>query len=222
MTVKSRIHIVDDHPIVLSGYQIVINAQPDLEVIGTSAGVGEAMTAIEQSGPDLIITDLTMPGRGGLELVKDLVSVKPEAKILVISMHDEMLYAERALRAGAKGYVMKDTAATQMLTAIRHVLSGGIHVSERVSAKIIGLFAGSAATRVQASPLEKLTDREFDVFRLFGEGKTTKEVASALHLSPKTVAVHRDNIKHKLGFASSAKLMRYAVRWVETESVALT
>jgi len=217
--VKSRIHIVDDHPIVLSGYQLVINAQSDIEVTGTSGSVAEAMTAIERTQPDLIITDLTMPGRGGLELVKDLISVWPEAKVLVISMHDEMLYAERALRAGAKGYVMKDSAATHMLGAIRQVLTGGIHVSERVSAKIIGLFAGTPG-RTQASPLERLTDREFDVFRLFGEGKTTKEVASSLNLSPKTVAVHRDNIKHKLGFASSAKLMRYAVRWVESESVA--
>ncbi len=216
---KSRIHIVDDHPIVLSGYQLVINAQPDLEVSGTSASVAEAITAIEKTHPDLIISDLTMPGRGGLELVKDLISVSPETKILIISMHDEMLYAERALRAGAKGYVMKDSVATQMLVAIRQVLSGGIHVSERVSAKIIGLFTG-ASSKAQSSPLERLTDREFDVFRLFGEGKTTKEVASSLNLSPKTVAVHRDNIKHKLGFASSTKLMRYAVRWVESESVA--
>jgi DNA-binding NarL/FixJ family response regulator len=215
---KRRIHIVDDHPIVLSGYSMVINAQADLVVTGTSTSVAEAISVIPQDPPDLVITDLTMTGRGGIDLVKDLTAVCPGIKILVISMHDELLYAERALRAGARGYVMKESDATWMLKAVRQVLDGGICVSERVASRILDRVAG-APPRGAASPLEQLTDRELEVFRLLGEGRTTKEAASLLNLSPKTIAVHRDNIKAKLGITSSVELLRHAVRWVETQSV---
>jgi DNA-binding NarL/FixJ family response regulator len=214
---KRRIHIVDDHPIVLSGYSMVISAQPDLVVSGMSNSVSDAISAIPRDVPDLVITDLTMTGRGGIDLVKDLTTLCPGIKILVISMHDELLYAERVLRAGARGYVMKESDAAWMLKAIRQVLDGGISVSERVSSRILDRVAG--ATRGSSSPLEQLTDRELEVFRLLGEGRTTKEAASLLNLSPKTVAVHRDNIKTKLGITSSVELLRHAVRWVETQSL---
>ena len=157
-----------------------------------------------------------MPGRGGLELIKDLATLHADVKVLVCSMHDEMLYAERALRAGAKGYVTKDSAGPVMLAAIRRVLAGGIHVSERLAARLLDAFAG-ARPRGSTSPLEKLSDREFEIFRLFGEGKTAKEIAAQLNLSPKTVSVHRDHIKEKMEFATSAEMIRQAVRWVETQ-----
>jgi DNA-binding NarL/FixJ family response regulator len=156
-----------------------------------------------------------LQNESGLELIKDLVVLHPGVKILVCSMHDEMLYAERALRAGAKGYMTKDSSGPVMLGAIRRVLGGGIYVSERIAARLLDAFAFSRP-RGSSSPLEKLSDREFEVFRLFGEGKTAKEIAGQLNLSPKTVSVHRDHIKEKMDFATSAEMIRQAVRWVET------
>jgi DNA-binding NarL/FixJ family response regulator len=212
---RFRLLLVDDHPVVLDGYRLMLNAQPDLEVCATAANVADALAAVERERPDLILTDLTMPGRGGLELIKDLVVLHPGSKVLVCSMHDEMLYAERALHAGAKGYLTKDSPGPVMLAAIRRVLGGGIYVSERLAARLLDAFAG-ARPRGSSSPLEKLSDREFEVFRLFGEGKTAKEIAGQLNLSPKTVSVHRDHIKEKMDFATSAEMIRQAVRWVET------
>jgi len=156
----------------------------------------------------------TSPPR--LELIKDLAALHPTLKVLVCSMHDEMLYAERALHAGAKGYLTKDSPGPVMLSAIRRVLDGGIYVSERLAVRVLDSFA-TARPRGSSSPLEKLSDREFEVFRLFGEGKTAKEIAAQLNLSPKTVSVHRDHIKEKMEFATSAEMIRQAVRWVETQ-----
>ena len=213
---KFRLLLVDDHPVVLDGYQLMFNAQPDLAVCATAANVADALRAIEREPPDLVLTDLTMPGRGGLELIKDLAPLHPGVKVLVCSMHDEMLYAERALHAGAKGYLTKDSPGPVMLAAIRRVLDGGIYVSERLAARLLDAFAGTRP-RGSTSPLEKLSDREFEVFRLFGEGRTAKEIAAQLNLSPKTVSVHRDHIKEKMDFSTSAEMIRQAVRWVETE-----
>ncbi len=213
---RARVLLVDDHPVVLDGYRLMLNAQPDLEVCATATNVADALLAVERVRPDLIITDLTMPGRGGLELIKDLAVLHPEAKVLVCSMHDEMLYAERVLHAGAKGYVAKDSSGPAMLAAIRRVLSGGIHLSDRLAARGLDAFA-TARPRGSHSPLEKLSDRELEIFRLFGEGKTAKEIAAQLHLSPKTVSVHRDHLKAKMEFATSAEMIRQAVRWVETQ-----
>jgi DNA-binding NarL/FixJ family response regulator len=215
---KTRLLLVDDHPVVLDGYKLMLNAQPDLEVCATACNAADAFGAVAREQPDLVLTDLNMPGRGGLDLIKDLVAINPELKVLVCSMHDEMLYAERALRAGAKGYLTKDTPGPMMLTAIRRVLDGGIYVSERLAARVLDAFAG-ARPRGSTSPLEKLSDREFEVFRLFGEGRTAKEIAAQLNLSPKTVSVHRDHIKEKMEFATSAEMIRQAVRWVETQQL---
>jgi DNA-binding NarL/FixJ family response regulator len=214
---KSRLLLVDDHPVVLDGYRLMLNAQPDLEVCSIALNEVDALTAVAREYPDLIVTDLNLPGRGGLDLIKDLVVLHPTVKILVCSMHDEMLYAERALRAGAKGYLTKDSSGPAMITAIRRVLGGGIYVSERLAARLLDAFA-AARPRGSSSPLEKLTDREFEVFRLFGEGKTAKEIAGQLNLSPKTVSVHRDHIKEKMEYATSAEMIRQAVRWVETQA----
>lgn len=211
---RSRLLLVDDHPVVLDGYRLMLDAQPDLEVCSTAGNEAEALAAVGRERPDLVLTDLNMPGRGGFELIKDLVALHPGVKILVCSMHDEMLYAERALRAGAKGYLTKETSGPAMLAAIRRVLGGGISVSERLAARLLDAFAGPRP-RGSNSPLEKLSDREFEVFRLFGEGKTAKEIAAQLNLSPKTVSVHRDHIKEKMEYHTSAEMIRQAVRWVE-------
>lgn len=213
---KSRILLVDDHRTLLNGYALMLDAEPDLIVCASATSVPEALAAVERELPDLVIADLTMPGRGGLDLVKDLVVLHPGIRILVCSMHDETLYAERALRAGAKGYLMKDADGPTFLTAIRRVLGGQLYMSARLAARVLDAFAG-ARPRGSTSPLEKLSDREFEVFRLFGEGRTAKEIAGQLNLSPKTVSVHRDHIKEKLAFTTSAEMIRQAVRYVETE-----
>ena len=215
---KSRILLVDDHRMVLNGYKLMLDAEPDLAVCATATSVQEALTAIEREPPVLVVTDLTMAGRGGLDLIKDLAALHPGLRILVCSMHDETLYAERALRAGAKGYVMKDADGTTFLSAIRRVLGGQIFMSDKLAARVLDSFAG-ARPRGSDSPLKKLSDREFEIFRLFGEGKTAKEIAAQLNLSPKTVSVHRDHIKEKLEFATSAEMIRQAVRYVETEQL---
>lgn len=213
---EARIVLVDDHRMVLNGYKLMLDAESDLAVCGLATSAAEAITLIERECPDLVVTDISMAGRGGLDLIKDLLAMNPELRILVCSMHDEMLYAERALRAGARGYVMKDADGCTFLTAIRRVISGQIFMSEKLAARVLDAFAGKRP-RGSNSPLEKLSDREFEVFRLFGEGKTAKEIAGQLNLSPKTISVHRDHIKEKLAFPSSAEMIRQAVRYVESE-----
>jgi DNA-binding NarL/FixJ family response regulator len=212
----SRLVLVDDHPVVISGYRLMLQSHPEYEICGTATTEGEALEVVEREKPDLLITDLTMQGRGGLELIKDVIARQPRLKVLVSSMHDEMLYAARALHAGAKGYVGKDSAGNALLDAIRRILDGGVYVSEKLAAHLADSFAAARPRGSKASPLEKLSDREFHVFELFGHGKTAKEIAAMLNLSPKTISVHRDHIKEKMGFATSAEMIRQAVRWVET------
>ncbi len=215
---KSRILLVDDHRMVLNGYRLMLHAEPDLAVCATATSAPEALAAVERERPDLVVTDLTMAGRGGLDLIKDLLALHPELRVLVCSMHDETLYAERALRAGAKGYVMKDADGPTFFAAIRRVLEGQVYMSVKLAARVLDSFAG-APPRGSHSPLKKLSDREFEVFRLFGEGRTAKEIAAQLNLSPKTISVHRDHLKEKLEFATSAEMIRQAVRYVETEQL---
>lgn len=217
-TPKKRLLLVDDHRVMLEGYQFMLNAQPDMRVCATAASAAEALTAVEREKPDLVITDITMSGRGGLDLIKDLQALFPTLKILVCSMHDEMLYAGRAMQAGALGYVMKDADGPTFLTAIRTVLGGQRYMSTRLATQVLDSFATSRPRGSSISPIEKLSDREFEVYRLFGEGKTAKEIAALLNLSPKTVSVHRDHIKEKLEFATSAEMIRQAVRWVESQA----
>ena len=212
---KSRILLVDDHRMVLSGYHLMLDAESDLAVCASATSASEALSAVERTRPDLVVTDLTMAGRGGIDLIKDLLALYPELLILVCSMHDETLYAERALRAGAKGYVMKDADGPTFLSAIRRVLSGQVYLSEKLAARVLNAFAGSRQRQGPAL-LAKLSDRELEVFRLFGEGKTAKEIAGQLNLSPKTVSVHRDHIREKLEFYTSAEMIRQAVRYVES------
>jgi len=216
---RKRILIVDDHPMMRQGLGQLINAEPDLSVCGEAENAEQALTAITSAKPDLVLADISLPGKNGLELIKDFQAVQPDLPVLVISMHDESLYAERVLRAGGRGYIMKQEGGKKLMQAIRHVLGGQIYVSEKMSAEILEAFSGRRAG-VEGSPVEKLTDREFEVFQLISQGKGTRDIAEQLHLSVKTVDVHRTNIKTKLKLGSAAELIRFAVRWAESQGTA--
>jgi DNA-binding NarL/FixJ family response regulator len=198
------------------GLAQLIGNQPDLTVCGEAGNAHEALEKVRLLKPDLVLVDITLPGRNGLELIKDIQVLDAAISVLVISMHDESLYAERVLRAGGRGYVMKQEGGKKIMEAIRQVSAGQIFVSEKMSAKILEIFSGHRPDAGQ-SPVENLTDREFEVFQLIGQGMETKQLARELHVSPKTIEVHRANIKVKLRIKSMAELIRYAVRWVESE-----
>jgi DNA-binding NarL/FixJ family response regulator len=215
---RKKVLLVDDHPMMRAGLAQLINKQPDLMVCGEADDPAQAMRELERSKPEVVLTDITMPGRSGLEFIKDLRASYAELPILVVSMHDEMLYAERVLRAGARGYIMKEAGGEKLLAAIRQVLSGQIYIGPSVAAKIVDNFSAQKP-RGSTSPIEKLSDREFEVFQLVGQGKSTRDIADSLGLSPKTVDVHRGNIKEKLELKDVTALVRYAVRWVETQNI---
>jgi DNA-binding NarL/FixJ family response regulator len=213
---RRRILVVDDHPFMRAGLAQLLDRQPDLQVSGEASNPVEAFRELARAKPDLVLTDITMPGRSGLEFIKDLQAAAPQLPILVISMHDEAIYAERVLRAGGRGYIMKEAGGENLLAAIRQILQGQVYVSPQMSAKILEGLSGKSP-RASASPIGKLTDREFEVLLLIGAGKSTRDIASQLHLSTKTVDVHRGHIKEKLGLKDTTALVRHAVRWVETE-----
>jgi DNA-binding NarL/FixJ family response regulator len=212
---QKKIFIVDDHPMMREGLAQLICGEKDLLVCGEADDAAQALEHIEKLKPDLALVDITLRTSSGLELIKDLALRVPQTSVLVISMHDESLYAERVLRAGGRGYVMKQEGGKKLMEAIRHVLDGKTYVSEKISAKILDVFSGRQSE--SASPVERLTDREFQVFQLIGQGLSTKEIADKLHVSAKTVEVHRVNIKQKLKVATAPELIRYAVRWVESQ-----
>lgn len=213
---RRRLLVVDDHPFMRAGLAQLIDRQPDLQVAFEAGSPAEALKLLEKEKPDLVLSDITMPGRSGAEFIKDLHALQPGLPVLVISMHDETIYAERMLRAGARGYIMKEAGGEALLTAVRQVLSGQVYVSAKLSARLLENLSGGRP-RGSNSPIAKLTDREFEVFQLIGQGKGTQEIAAQLHLSTKTVDVHRANIKGKLGIADGTALVRHAVRWVETQ-----
>ena len=216
---RRRIMIVDDHPFMRAGLAQLIDRQPDLMVCCEAANPAEALQRLAAGGADLVLADMTMPGRSGLDFLKDIVALHPGLPVLVVSMHDELVYAERALRAGARGYIMKEAGGDNLLAAIRQIFEGLVYVSPRMSALLLDSFSGRKA-READSPFGKLTDREFEIFQLIGRGRGTREIAQQLSLSTKTVDVHRANIKSKLALPDSAALVRHAVRWVETQSTA--
>ncbi|HVU34081.1 MAG TPA: response regulator transcription factor [Opitutaceae bacterium] len=213
---RHRVLLIDDHPMMRAGLVQLINAQPDLLVCGETGTAAAALGLVNELHPDLIVTDLSLPGRSGLELVADLHTLEPDAAILVVSMHDEGFYGERALRAGARGYIMKDAGAKLLLDAMRRVLQGDIYLSAGAAARVLAQVAGADFLRSR-SPVERLTGREFEVYRLIGEGKDSDTIARDLHLSRKTVDVHRGSIKKKLGLVSGTSLVHHAVRWREHE-----
>ena len=213
---RKRVLIVDDHPMMREGLAQFIDHEPDLCVCGQADRAAQAMDAITANVPDLVLLDISLPDRSGLELIKDVHALHPELPILVVSMHDEALYAERVLRAGGRGYVMKQEGGKILMQAMRQVLSGQIYVSEKISSKILEIFSGGRGGAPH-SPVERLSDREFEVFQLVGQGQGTRDIAQHLHLSVKTVEVHRANIKRKLELKSGADLVRYAIRWTEAQ-----
>jgi len=212
---RKKVLLVDDHPIVRKGLVELINRARDLEVCADVGNAHQAMKAIRLLKPDLAIVDLSLPGKGGVELIKDIRTEYPQLFILVMSMHDESLYASRALRAGANGYIMKEENEEMILKAVRQVLNGEGYVSDKMSTTILQIFSGRRFTK-SSSPVERLTDREFDVFERIGRGQGSRQIARQLCLSSKTVDAHRGSIKRKLHLENSSELIRYAVRWLET------
>jgi DNA-binding NarL/FixJ family response regulator len=214
---KRRVFLVDDHPLVREGLANLINHQDDLTVCGAAEDSGEATTGIEKTKPDVALIDISLKNESGLELVKNLESKFPNVALIVLSMHDEALYAERALRAGARGYVMKRETTKSMLTAIRRVLDGDTYVSDRV----VNLMARRMSSRKAAakSPVERLSDRELEIFRLLGQGRTTSQIAEDLRLSLKTVQAYCARAKEKFGVTSLTELLRAAIRWEDAMHV---
>lgn len=215
---RRQVFIVDDHPITRRGLTQLINNEPDLKVCGESDNAIQGLDAIKAAKPDIVLVDITLPRRSGLMLVKDIRLWAPNTYVLALSMHDESLYAERVLRAGGHGYIMKSEGGDKLLQAIRRVLDGATYVSEGVSRKIVDAFAGRRKDS-DSSTVGQLTEREFEVFQLLGQGLPTAEIGKRLHLSPKTVDSHRLHIKEKLQLHSLPELMRYAVRWAATEEM---
>lgn len=215
-----QIFIVDDHPVFREGLVVLVNREADLAVCGEADNASQAQTAVERLKPDLMLADIGLPGKSGLELIKDTRVVCPETAVLVISMHDETLYAERVLRAGGRGYIMKQEGPGKILQAIRHVLDGQIAVSEKMSSRILGALSDRKTQ--SSSPIARLTDREFEILQLIGQGKDSHTIAKQLHVSVKTVDAHRGHIKEKLGLKSGTELICYAARWMETHSPAST
>jgi DNA-binding NarL/FixJ family response regulator len=214
-----RILIVDDHPMMRKGLAQLIDNEPDLKVSAEADTAGQAIDLVAKQKFDLALLDISLPDKSGLELIKDIHALSPELPMLVVSMHDEMIYAERVLRAGGRGYIMKQEGGGKFLDAIRQVLSGQVYVSQQMSARILEVFSGRQPENF-GSPVRKFSDREFEVFQLIGQGIGTREIAEKLHLSVKTVEVHRANIKEKLGLKTATELVRYAVRWSDAQGQA--
>lgn len=213
---RKQLLIVDDHPMMRSGLTQLIDNTPDLKVVAEADNASQALHAMANRNFDLILLDISLPDKNGVELIKDIQALKPGLPVLVVSMHDELLYAERVLRAGGRGYIMKQEGGKKFLQAIRQVLAGGIYVSEKMSARILEGFSGRH-TATAAAPVQRLSDREFEVFQLIGRGKGTRDIAELLHLSVKTVEVHRANLKKKLELKTAHDLVHYAIRWMTAE-----
>jgi DNA-binding NarL/FixJ family response regulator len=210
--------IVDDHPLMREGLALSLNSEPDLDVVGQMPSAEDALEQMEALTPDLAIVDISLPGMSGMELLKHMQARYESVKTLVVSRHDEVLYAERAIRAGARGYVMKLEAADVIVQAARQVLGGGIYVSQEINERLLLSMAEGGRERLMQSPLEILSDRELEVFELTGNGVSTREIAERLHLSVKTIESYRARIKNKLNLESATELMQRAVQWVESEA----
>lgn len=217
MPEKKKIYIVDDHPLMRKGMAMTLENSVEFTVCGQSESAEEALSEIPSLKPDACVVDISLPGMNGIELVKNLLAQYPTLKMLVVSRHDEELYAERAIRAGAKGYVMKLEAGEVLVSAVRQVMNGGIYLSDKIGSQLImKLASGQTAGD---NPLELLSDRELEVFELTGKGESTKEIAQRLHVSVKTIDTYRARIKEKMHLKTANELMRRAVQWVEGESI---
>jgi len=214
MATNKKVYIVDDHPLMRKGLVMTIEKEMGFEVSGQNESAEGALTEIVKNVPDVAVVDISLPGMNGIELIKNLLHQIPDMKILVVSRHDEELYAERALRAGAKGYLMKLEAAETLITAIRQILNGGIYLSDKIGTKMLMKLTSGNSSKSD-NPLDVLSDRELEVFELTGKGLSTRDIGDKLHISVKTVESHRANIKDKLHLETANELMRHAVRWVE-------
>ena len=209
---KSTVFIVDDHPIIRQGLALLINREPDLAVCGDAEEAGSALRRIEEMRPDLVVVDISLNGPDGLDLLKNMRARDPNPPVLILSMLDESMYAERALRAGANGYIMKQEATERVLVAIRRILGGEIYVSDRMANRMLHRFVGGSEVG-QRSPVADLTDRELEVFRLIGEGHGTRQIAEDLHISVKTVESYQAHIKEKLSLKNARELVQRAIQW---------
>jgi DNA-binding NarL/FixJ family response regulator len=208
---KNRVFIVDDHPLVREGLSNLINGQDDLIVCGEAKDSAQAINGVAKARPDVVLIDISLENESGLELVKQLGSQFPQVALIILSMHDEALYAERALRAGARGYVMKHETSKSVLASIRQVLAGGVYVSGKI-VKRMALRLASSRGALARSPVERLSDRELEIFRLLGQGRTTSQIAGDLNLSLKTVQAYCARAKEKFGVTSLTELLRAAIR----------
>ncbi len=214
---KRRLFLVDDHPVTRQGVAALIDQELDLEVCGEADSAPQALQLIQAGGPDLAVVDITLKTTSGIELLKNLRAVMPDLPVLIMSMHDESLYAERALRAGAKGYIMKHEASARILTAVRQVLAGELFLSDRMKEKMLHRLVKSRKDEVVFS-IDTLSDREMEVFQLIGNGYSTRQIAGKLNLSVKTIDSYREHLKLKLRLEKGADLVRHAIQWVKSEN----
>ena len=213
---RTKIYIIDDHPIMVQGLKELIESERDLKVCGSTDDWRAALDEIKKLQPDLVMLDVTLRDANGVEVLKNLRIHYPHLKVLMLSMHDENLYAMRSLKAGAQGYIMKQEAVDKVLHAIRQVLAGEVYLSEAMSKRTMFQMLGRSGTRT-GSPLEDLSDRELEIFTMIGQGCTTRQIAEKLHLSIKTVETHRAHIKEKLDFKNAREVARFAVTWVNQQ-----
>ncbi len=217
---KVRVLLVDDHPILRKGLAQMINQESDMMVCGEAEDAGKGFELVGTLQPDVAVVDVSLKTGNGIELVKNIKARYPELAVLVLSMHDESLYAERALRAGSLGYIMKEEATEQVLVAIRRVLNGEIFLSEKMKSRMLQQITSGGRNKVVSSPIENLTDRELEVFRLIGEGRSTRQIAAELHLSVRTVEAYREYIKSKLNLRNATELVQHAFHWVHHQAAA--
>ncbi len=216
-SVAKRIFIVDDHPLMRRGYAYLLEQECDLEICGEAGNAEDALPAIRTCRPDLVIADIALQGMNGIEFTKRLQAEMPRIPVLIVATHEETFYAERALKAGARGFIMKREVDTVVVEAIRRVLEGGLYLSESMSTRMLLRFSRRSGRDGPA--IEHLTDRELEVFEMFGRGQSTREVAEALHISPKTVESHRGRIKEKLAIGSTPELVKRSVLWVQNRQL---
>lgn len=214
---KKSILLVDDHPLVREGIATLIRTTPDLAIAAEAGSAAEALDALRAQQPDLVLLDITLPGANGIELLKDLHVRYPKMHILVLSMHEESVYAERALRAGAHGYIMKQEAGSKVIEAIRRVLSGELYVSPALAVRMVKLFVANKQGKDTRTSVERLSDRELQVYTHIGNGLSTQEIATKLCLSVKTIQTYREHIKRKLGLRNATDLVHHATHWVQNE-----
>jgi DNA-binding NarL/FixJ family response regulator len=207
-----RLMLIDDHPLVRRGLAELISDEPHLQVCAQASSAEESLQLLAETRPDCLVVDISLPGMSGLELIKRVRSRCPDVRILVTSMHEESLFAERSLRAGANGFISKEEATEKVIEAINRILAGQVYLSGKMTSRLLGTVAGGELGR--KSQIESLTDRELEVFGLIGRGLATRDIADKLHLSVKTVETHRDHIRTKLGLETTHQLVRHAVQWV--------